>query len=121
MHPFQHLEFIKVLWNELIINKKCLIVHNEVNSICVYYGTFYRVGRVMAHSRYIHLKNATATLKYNNNDIVCIYENTHIFHPDNNEYFILVPKKQIIQSAMEARAINKILQQIIGDANFIYI
>lgn len=40
---------------------------------------------------------------------------------DDSSYFYIVnSKKEIIQNAMELRAINKILQQIIGDETFTY-
>lgn len=37
-----------------------------------------------------------------------------------NYYYELVPKKQLVQEAMEKRALKMILQNVIGDNHFIY-
>ena len=99
---------MEVEYNSLIVGEKYGIIHKkslisyDIIGICISYNktfsTFDILNKYKKHSS-----------RYNT-----------IFYMNSSFRYFLLNQKQKIQEAMEKRALQKILQEIIGDNAFIY-
>ena len=102
------LRFKPVLYKNLIHNQK-YVRRISKESFCV--GIFKRINK--------HGNKGCKLFNITKNIIGTVYLDTHYFIPKIC-YFRICLKKHKIQENMELRAVNMILQQIIGDVTFKY-
>ena len=113
LNDFPHLEFVENVSYEFIINRKYIQVCNQSQSHSdtiqiVIYREDKRIDGTNGNMNLIYISfSLYKEIKYKTNVSKCIY-------------YEVVSKKQEIQNAMELRAVNKIIQNIIGDKYFEY-
>ena len=101
-----NLTFQQVMSIHLKVNKKYLIRYVEGNNIKYLKGYYIRIT--------------------DNSGFICfcmgplIFNALRYFLSNTSYYYDIILQKQNIQDAMELRAINKILQRLIGDESFTY-
>ena len=99
---FIHVDF------ENLTTKKYLFIHNAK-----YYS-----GKCIEKTSYAHFINVNSMKKIYNSQIKI--SEMYIKQLDFYDFFELESQKEKIQNAMEQRALQKILQNIIGDIHFIW-
>ena len=97
------LEFEKIKYHHMIKEHKYIIMEHSPYITSIYSGIY------KGHN----INNCEIWKNYR----LLSIENTY-YYMIPLTYYILVSKKYNIQSAMESRAVNKILQKIIGDDTF---
>lgn len=109
-----HVQFIKKESHEFIKNRKYIQVCKQYpNGYTIFHIVIYREDKnqgeeYLDNSTYISFSLYKEIQRYKTNDIPkCIY-------------YEIISKKKEIQDAMELRALNKIIQHIIGDKYFEY-
>jgi len=122
-YDMSHLIFEEVSFDNLKHKEKYLILYN-VNSYNIGIFTMYNTRHVVHNS---HSIRPIATFKYARFNIIQIenmyVEITRYFSKNFTKqvkFFKLNSKKHLIQEAMEQRALNIILRNLIGDNMFKY-
>ena len=104
-----YLQFKKVLYKNLLHNRKYIMQIGE--------GTLY-VGTCEIKKKKRNNRCKIFEISKSINGYINIINTT--LEVSNTSYYVICPKKYNIQSAMEMRAVNKLLQQITGDETFVY-
>ena len=111
------LKYVSVPANKIKIGKKYLIHYHMGNftPYVMYTGMFIRY--TTEPRNYIHLYHYGDS--YNKEFILS--NSKKLICSDVDDFYEMLPQKHKIQSAMELRAINKLLQRIVGDDTFTYL
>lgn len=109
----EHLEFVKNNSYEFIKNRKYIqVCKQQPDGYTIVHIVVYREEKSVFHCKrvetYISFSLHKEIERYKTNDL------------PNCIYYEVVSKKQEIQDAMELRALNLIIQNIIGDKYFEY-
>jgi len=119
--------FVQITHNELVQGTKYKIEENFLyylrTFICIYDGKIYECDINNEIEEYTVWKNISFVAEHTieKNIIKRLYlDSIQMSEMYLKQIYKLVSSKEKIQNAMETRAINTILQNIIGDKTFVY-
>ena len=112
--PNTHLYLCHIDHSELKLGIQYLIIWSHIDVVHTYIGICYykcNYGTTMAIFKPVtHISNTIVKVR----DVMMLVQD------EKRKYYKIIKQKQNIQNAMEIRAVNKLLQYIIGDDSFIY-